>query len=180
MKLLIGGHPLIFRSSVLNLPIIERGAVPRGGIGPCRDQGLLHLYGCVVDQWEPPWRWVQIEFYDEDRKNCKNVYVWKYYGDKASFYILKGARTRVQEDLSSRKAPVTPPCKFLCFISAAYYCAQFTLCRTMTLFFIEILWLHERIESTKADIDYNAFLMDMVCSLFLSKKKKSHYDEPCR
>ena len=39
------------------------------------------------------------------------------------------------------------------------------------LFFIEILWLHERIESTNADIDYNAFLMDMVCSLFLSKKK---------
>ena len=39
MKLLIGGDLPIYRSSVLNLPIIEQGAaavalVPRGSVGP--------------------------------------------------------------------------------------------------------------------------------------------------
>ena len=54
MKLLIGGDLPIYRSSVLNLPIIKRGAaavalVPRGSVGPWRVQGLLHLGG--VREW---------------------------------------------------------------------------------------------------------------------------------
>ena len=52
MKLLIGGDLPIYRSSVSNLPIIERGAVvvalvPGGSVGPWRVQGLLHLCGLV-------------------------------------------------------------------------------------------------------------------------------------
>ena len=54
MKLLIGGDLPIYRSSVSNLPIIERGAVvvdlvPRGSVGPWRVQGLLHLGG--IREW---------------------------------------------------------------------------------------------------------------------------------
>ena len=52
MKLLIGGDLPIYRSSVSNLPIIERGdvvvaLVPGGSVGPWRVQGLLHLCGLV-------------------------------------------------------------------------------------------------------------------------------------
>ena len=95
-------------------------------------------------------------------KNAK-MCTWKYYGEvqnKASFYI------QVLEFHLRRL--------LLCSIYSQYPLQD----NDPIFFFIEILWMHERIESTNADIDYNVFLMDMVCSLFLSKINKSHYDEP--